>query len=96
MLSTGNSSAHTKQVVSNFCSQQMLKSYQVCTEDVFGGCDVFVCVLLFRQTYLYSLQFFSKENLDIPKDVIEGTIHCKPGAASALLERMYKLLTHRE
>jgi len=41
-------------------------------------------------------QFFFKEKLDIPKELIEGTIHCKPGAANALLERAYTQLTHRE
>ncbi|XP_064405626.1 spermatogenesis-associated protein 4-like [Halichondria panicea] len=40
-------------------------------------------------------RFFIKEQLDIAKDVIEGTIHCKPGAAFSLLERMYTLLTHK-
>lgn len=42
------------------------------------------------------LQFFVKERLDIPKELVEGTIHCKPGAAIALLEKVYVLLTKRE
>ena len=45
--------------------------------------------------YLALFQFFAKEGLDIPKEFIEGTIHCKPGAASALIERAYTLLTHK-
>jgi hypothetical protein len=40
-------------------------------------------------------RFFAKEALDIPKDFIEGTIHCKPGAACSLIERSYTLVTHR-
>lgn len=42
------------------------------------------------------MQFFAKEKLDISKEHIEGTIHCKPGAANALLETAYTLLTRRE
>ncbi|XP_041378766.1 spermatogenesis-associated protein 4-like [Gigantopelta aegis] len=41
-------------------------------------------------------RFFTREKLDISKDYIEGTIHCKPGAAKLLLERMYTLLTLKE
>lgn len=41
------------------------------------------------------VQFFAKEGLDIPKDYIEGTIHCKPGAAISLIEKAYTLLTHK-
>ena len=41
------------------------------------------------------LQFFTKEKLDVAKEFIEGTIHCKPGAANTLLERVYSLLTNR-
>ena len=41
-------------------------------------------------------QYFEKEKLEIPKAFIEGTIHCKPGAAIALLERLYVLLTNKE
>ncbi len=43
-----------------------------------------------------SFQFFAKEKLDVPKEYIDGTIHSKPGAAIALLGRLYTLLTHRE
>lgn len=45
---------------------------------------------------LHHSQFFGKEGLDIPKEYIEGTIHCKPGAAVALLNRLYVLLTQKE
>ena len=41
-------------------------------------------------------QCFEKEKLDIPKAFVEGTIHCKPGAAIALLEKLYIQLTNRE
>lgn len=40
-------------------------------------------------------RFFTKEKLDVAKEFIEGTIHCKPGAANTLLERVYSLLTNR-
>lgn len=43
-----------------------------------------------------SLQFFAKEGLDMPGDMIEATIHCKPGAAVALLAKAFTLLTKRE
>jgi len=42
------------------------------------------------------LQFFASEGLGIPKEYVEGTIHCKPGAACALLEKAYTLLTCRK
>jgi hypothetical protein len=41
-------------------------------------------------------KFFIKEKLDIPKELIEGTIHCKPRAAIQLLERVYTVLTLKE
>ncbi|XP_052796928.1 spermatogenesis-associated protein 4-like [Mya arenaria] len=39
--------------------------------------------------------FIKRHRLDIPSEVIDGTIHCKEGAAAMLLERMYELLTNR-
>ena len=48
-----------------------------------------------KWSLLLFFQFFAKDGLDIPKDFIEGTIHCKPGAASSLIERAYILLTHK-
>ncbi|KAL4618229.1 spermatogenesis-associated protein 4 isoform X2 [Arapaima gigas] len=36
-----------------------------------------------------------KQNMRLPKEVIEGTIHCKPGAAELLIQEMYVLLTNR-
>lgn len=39
--------------------------------------------------------FIKHHKLDIAADVIEGTIHCKEGAAALLLERMYEILTNR-
>ena len=41
-------------------------------------------------------QFFAKEKLPVSQEFIEGTIHCKPGAAKALLEQAYSLLTKKE
>ena len=46
--------------------------------------------------FLFPVQFFIKAKLDVPNEFIEGSIHCKPGAAKALLERAYSLLTKRE
>ncbi|XP_068702366.1 spermatogenesis-associated protein 4-like isoform X2 [Montipora foliosa] len=41
-------------------------------------------------------RFFQRHEFDIPKEVIEGTIHCKPNAAALLMERIYSLLTNRK
>lgn len=41
-------------------------------------------------------KFFTKQKLAIANELVEGTIHCKPGAAIALLERIYVLLTNKE
>jgi len=40
-------------------------------------------------------RFFAKKKLDIPKEMIDGTIHCKIGAAELLLHTIYSLLTNR-
>lgn len=39
--------------------------------------------------------FFSKRNVNISRELIDGTIHCKPGAAEMLLQTIYVLLTNR-
>ncbi|KAL5460490.1 hypothetical protein EMCRGX_G033941 [Ephydatia muelleri] len=41
-------------------------------------------------------RFTAKQKLNVPKEYMDGTIHCKPGAAHALIERVYTLLTNRE
>lgn len=41
-------------------------------------------------------RFAAKQKLNIPKEYMEGTIHCKPGAAHVLIEKVYTLLTNRE
>lgn len=41
-------------------------------------------------------RFFQRHEFDIPKEVIDGTIHCKPNAAALLMERIYSLLTNRK
>ncbi|XP_035680923.1 spermatogenesis-associated protein 4-like [Branchiostoma floridae] len=38
---------------------------------------------------------FVKHSLDIPKELIDGTIHCKPGAAELLVQQTYTILTNR-
>ena len=40
-------------------------------------------------------RFFLKKKLSIPKELIEGAIHSKPGAANALVICVYSLLTNR-
>lgn len=40
-------------------------------------------------------RFFVKKKLEIPKEMIDGTIHCKIGAAELLLHKIYTLLTNR-
>ncbi|XP_044143637.1 spermatogenesis-associated protein 4 [Bufo gargarizans] len=40
-------------------------------------------------------KFFMKRNLNVSKELIDGTIHCKPGAAEILLQEIYVMLTHR-
>ncbi|KAM4709430.1 spermatogenesis-associated protein 4 [Discoglossus pictus] len=40
-------------------------------------------------------KFFQKRSLDVAKELIDGTIHCKPGAAELLLQDVYVMLTHR-
>ncbi|CAN2388700.1 CH-like domain in sperm protein [Pristimantis euphronides] len=40
-------------------------------------------------------KLFLKRKLNISKELIEGTIHCKPGAAEILLQDIYGMLTHR-
>lgn len=41
-------------------------------------------------------RFFQRHEFDIPKEIIEGTIHCKPNAAALLMEKIYTLLTNRK
>ncbi|XP_073343236.1 spermatogenesis-associated protein 4 [Pagrus major] len=36
-----------------------------------------------------------KQNLHLIKEVIDGTIHCKPGAAELLVQEVYTVLTNR-
>ncbi|MBN3300057.1 SPAT4 protein, partial [Amia calva] len=38
----------------------------------------------------------SKRDVSLPKELIDGTIHCKPGAAEILIQEMYTLLTNRQ
>lgn len=41
------------------------------------------------------IKFFAKHNLSVAQELIEGTIHCKPGAAERLVQDIYSLLTNR-
>ncbi|XP_026186380.1 spermatogenesis-associated protein 4 [Mastacembelus armatus] len=36
-----------------------------------------------------------KHNLQLMKEVVDGTIHCKPGAAEALVHELYTILTNQ-
>lgn len=40
-------------------------------------------------------RFFQREEFELSRDEIEGTIHCKPLAASLLIQRIYQILTNR-
>ncbi|XP_076877228.1 spermatogenesis-associated protein 4 [Brachyhypopomus gauderio] len=40
-------------------------------------------------------KILGKQHLSLRKDFIDGTIHCKPGAAEALIQEIYTLLTNR-
>ncbi|XP_073462770.1 spermatogenesis-associated protein 4 [Aquarana catesbeiana] len=40
-------------------------------------------------------KFFLKRNLNLSKELIDGTIHCKPGAAELLLQDIYVMLTNK-
>lgn len=40
-------------------------------------------------------RFFGQQEFAIPQSEIEGTIHCKPRAASLLIQRIYTILTNR-
>ncbi|KAF4104851.1 spermatogenesis-associated protein 4 [Onychostoma macrolepis] len=40
-------------------------------------------------------RFFEKQNISLLKEVIDGTIHCKPGAAELLVQEIYSFLTNR-
>ncbi|XP_062991471.1 spermatogenesis-associated protein 4 [Elgaria multicarinata webbii] len=40
-------------------------------------------------------KFFSKRNLKPIRELIDGTIHCKPGAAEIFVQDIYTMLTNR-
>ncbi|XP_018534906.1 spermatogenesis-associated protein 4 isoform X1 [Lates calcarifer] len=40
-------------------------------------------------------QALQKQNLHLLKEVVDGTIHCKPGAAELLVQEVYTILTNR-
>ncbi|XP_068797090.1 spermatogenesis-associated protein 4 isoform X2 [Struthio camelus] len=40
-------------------------------------------------------RFFAKQKLNFAEEVIDGTIHCKPGAAEVLVQDIYSMLTNR-
>eukprot|EP00111_Clytia_hemisphaerica_P018781 TCONS_00055543-protein len=41
-------------------------------------------------------RFFQRQEFVIPREEIEGTIHCKPAAAQLLVQRIYAILTNRK
>lgn len=59
-----------------------------------GWCLKFNLKLINEFTFI--VQFIKRHKLEIPEELIEGTIHCKEGAAPALCERIYELLTNRK
>ncbi|XP_035506517.1 spermatogenesis-associated protein 4 isoform X2 [Scophthalmus maximus] len=36
-----------------------------------------------------------KQNLHLTKEAVDGTVHCKPGAAELLVQEVYEILTNR-
>ncbi|XP_056117825.1 spermatogenesis-associated protein 4 isoform X1 [Rhinichthys klamathensis goyatoka] len=40
-------------------------------------------------------KFLVKQNISLMKEIIDGTIHCKPGAAELLVQEIYSILTNR-
>ncbi|XP_051514149.1 spermatogenesis-associated protein 4 [Myxocyprinus asiaticus] len=40
-------------------------------------------------------KFLVKQNISLLKEAIDGTIHCKPGAAELLVQEIYTVLTNR-
>ncbi|XP_067312646.1 spermatogenesis-associated protein 4 [Pseudorasbora parva] len=40
-------------------------------------------------------KFLVKQNISVMKEIIDGTIHCKPGAAELLVQEIYTILTNR-
>lgn len=49
-----------------------------------------------QKNWMLLENFFKRHKFDIPPEYIEGTIHCKEGAAPLLTERMYQILTNRD
>ena len=47
------------------------------------------------QYFNCNTQVITKHNLNIGKDVTDGVIHNKPGAAITLVEQLYIVLTNR-
>ncbi|KAM9661391.1 LOW QUALITY PROTEIN: spermatogenesis-associated protein 4, partial [Morphnus guianensis] len=39
--------------------------------------------------------FFAKQKRNLARELLEGTIHCKPGAAEARVQDIYAMLTNR-
>lgn len=66
-------------------------------------CEFSVYLTFFNLIFLISItivwmlfcQFFINQGFDIPKEVVDGTIHCKPRAAAKLIDKIYTLLTNR-
>ena len=50
------------------------------------------CIFL----YIILSQFIQRNQIDLPMADIDGTIHCREGAATQLIERMYEILTNRK
>ncbi|KAL2089202.1 hypothetical protein ACEWY4_016101 [Coilia grayii] len=40
-------------------------------------------------------RFLTRQHIHLPKEIIDSTIHCKPGAAELLVQEIYSILTHR-
>ncbi|KAL8574621.1 hypothetical protein ACOMHN_055686 [Nucella lapillus] len=65
---------------------------EICMHSFYNGDS-----LELKKKNWYIIQNFIKsKQFDIADEVVDGTVHCKEGAAALLLERMYEILTNRK
>merc|ERR1712032_128178 len=71
--------------------------FSVITTTAISICTASITELVSKTSQNWSLlqRFFIRQELNIPKDVVNGTIHCKQGAAELLVVYIYSILTKR-
>lgn len=55
--------------------------------------DLLICNCFFFFFFSFRVKFLAKQEFDITQELIDGTIHCKPGAAERLLRELCSALT---